>query len=83
MFRQLRVKWWGEAQAQGSYPTCHLCKKPILTFEELTVDHEQPRTGGSHPIRGCHDDRAENLKPAHGLCNSKKGSRRIKHEDFN
>lgn len=31
------------------------------------MDQVVPRSGGSHPVPGCHDDRLENLKPAHGI----------------
>lgn len=45
---------------------CHLCEKPGAT----TADHLVPRSlGGSDAI--------ENLRPAHKLCNSRRGNRSI------
>jgi hypothetical protein len=45
---------------------CHLCRKPGAT----TADHLIPRSHGG-------TDDLENLRPAHGLCNSRRGDRSI------
>lgn len=48
--------------------TCHLCLKPGAT----SADHVTPR---SAPWYG--DDSIENLRPAHKLCNERRGNRSI------
>lgn len=63
--RRKRVAW--EAQ-KG---ICPLCEKP-LAWKDSTVDHREPRKmGGSE-----RDDRQENIQAAHGVCNTRKGSKR-------
>jgi hypothetical protein len=46
--------------------TCHLCLEPGAT----SADHLVPRSRGG-------DDSLENLRPAHTLCNSRRGARSI------
>ena len=44
---------------------CGICGQPV-SFETFTIDHIVPMSrGGSHLL--------ENLQPAHGECNSRKG----------
>ncbi len=50
---------------------CGICKKPV-GFAEFVPDHIKPKGHGG----ATHDDRLENLQPAHSWCNSLKGSRR-------
>lgn len=45
---------------------CGLCKQPIDSFEEATVDHIIPRARGG-------SNRFDNLQLAHGGCNEDKG----------
>lgn len=47
---------------------CGLCKEPIDSFEEATVDHIIPRARGGA-------NRFDNLQLAHDACNSEKGCR--------
>lgn len=47
---------------------CGLCKEPIDSFEEATVDHIIPRARGG-------SNRFDNLQLAHENCNSEKGCR--------
>lgn len=56
---------------QGYY-VCYLCQQWVHK-DEVTIDHVEPRSSTPKAIA----DADENLKPAHGLCNYKKGSRRI------
>lgn len=47
---------------------CHICTEPILDLSDLHMDHVIPLAcGGEH-----HES---NIKPAHALCNMRKGSR--------
>lgn len=48
--------------------TCWICGRQIL--EGFSVDHVIPRSRGG-------TDEIENLRPAHGLCNSRRGNRGI------
>lgn len=64
--RRLKVSW--EEQKH----ICPWCAKP-LRWSEATMDHTAPRGMGG----GARDDRPENIKAVHGLCNSLKGSRRV------
>lgn len=65
---------WGGRYAQGlvahtlaTYGTrCHLCQRPGAT----TADHIVPRSRGG-------EDSLDNLRPAHALCNSRRGDRSI------
>jgi 5-methylcytosine-specific restriction endonuclease McrA len=52
---------------------CQICHDPRpMTFGECTMDHLNPCGMGG----GFRDDRAENLRCAHYLCNTAKGSKR-------
>lgn len=47
---------------------CHICSAPILTRSDLHFDHVIPLAkGGPHT--------ADNIRPAHALCNWSKGAR--------
>lgn len=48
---------------------CGWCLTPV-SEEEVTADHMQSRGHGG----GKRDDRRENLRPCHQLCNSERGS---------
>lgn len=55
------------ATTLATYGTvCHLCRLPGAT----TADHLIPRSRGG-------DDSIENLRPAHKLCNERRGNRSI------
>lgn len=54
------------ALANHVYPECPYCHKPIVTQEDLTIDHIIPRSKGGK-------DDVENLQPMHKACNSEKG----------
>jgi 5-methylcytosine-specific restriction endonuclease McrA len=47
---------------------CHLCSGPIAGLDDLHMDHVIPLARG-----GEHNE--QNIKPAHALCNMRKGSR--------
>jgi 5-methylcytosine-specific restriction endonuclease McrA len=48
--------------------TCHLCGASIESFDDLHFDHVVPLSrGGTHT--------ADNIRPAHELCNLRKGSK--------
>lgn len=64
-YERKRVAW----EAQGR--CCGICLQPML-LREATVDHIRPRGMGS----GFRDDRMENIRAAHMICNSNRGSRR-------
>ena len=49
------------------YPECPYCHKSIINQEELTIDHNIPKSQGG-------TDNIENLQPMHKKCNSDKGS---------
>jgi len=51
---------------------CWLCGQPVSS-EEVTADHRDPRGMGG----GSRDDRVEAIRPCHGECNTRRGSRRI------
>lgn len=65
-----RRKWLNDhpPNHQGYY-VCYLCRQWVHK-DEVTIDHVQGR--GRTPKAAADSD--ENLKPAHGLCNYKKGS---------
>ena len=63
-----RFRWWIERPR-----VCGICGLGIQTFEEYVLDHIKPRGMGG----GFRDDSDSNLQPAHFICNSLKGSRRI------
>lgn len=44
-------------------PICHICGQPILNNQKMSLDHYIPRCHGG-------TDDAENLLPAHAICNS-------------
>ncbi len=44
-------------------PICHICGQPILNNQKMSLDHYIPRSHGG-------TDDAENLLPAHAICNS-------------
>ncbi len=48
--------------------TCHLCKVEIGSLDDLHFDHVVPLARG-----GAHSE--DNIRPAHALCNMRKGSR--------
>lgn len=53
---------------------CYLCGQ-YLSVHDLTVDHVVPLSrGGSHTL--------ENIKPAHKVCNSRKGDRLLSEIDL-
>lgn len=67
---------WGRAQTlamreaiiKRDGPNCWLCGKPFAPKEKPTLDHVVPKSmGGSHQV--------SNLKIAHYLCNTARGSR--------
>ena len=64
--RRIKVAW------EDQKHICPWCAKP-LRWSEATMDHTAPRGMGG----GARDDRPENIKAVHGLCNSLKGSRRV------
>jgi 5-methylcytosine-specific restriction endonuclease McrA len=47
---------------------CHICGIPIATLGDLHFDHVVPRMRGGKHVQ-------ENVKPAHGACNVRKGTR--------
>lgn len=47
---------------------CHLCRQPIPFEEEIHIDHVVPWAAGGLTV-------LENLRPAHGLCNLRKGGK--------
>ena len=51
---------------KGNYPTCFLCKKPILKENEVSQDHLLPKALGG-------ETKPENLAVAHKICNSRRG----------
>lgn len=51
----------------GNHPICHLCMKKIMTQEEFSLDHLTPKSKGGKKI-------LSNLKPAHKVCNNKRGN---------
>lgn len=52
---------------QASLPlTCHLCREPITTPQDLHVDHDPPAATVT-------DWRACDLKPSHAACNLQRG----------
>ena len=53
----------------GETPPCWICGRPILEGE-FSVDDLTPRSRGG-------TDEIENLRPAHGRCNSRRGNRGI------
>lgn len=64
--KKLMKKW--RAQVNQHTLVCYLCGKLILTQQELSADHIIPKSKGGLTI-------SSNLKPAHKLCNCKKGSK--------
>lgn len=51
---------------------CAECEQPLLDMNDVAPDHFEPRGNG-----GCwRDDRPENIRALHSLCNFKKGSQR-------
>lgn len=54
-------------------PLCHLCGTWIVEDSERSVDHIVPRSLGG-------TDDLDNLRPAHGVCNSARGNKSI--EEF-
>lgn len=71
-FRKLCNQWWDEAITEMENNRSmdvglSSLRSANNSSDELTVDQVEPRSGGSHPVLGCHDDRLENLKPAHGI----------------
>jgi hypothetical protein len=51
---------------------CSICEKPFETLLGIDPDHELPR--GANGAR--RDDRPENIRAVHHVCNFDKGSRR-------
>ena len=47
---------------------CHLCQQPISLEEEIHIDHVVPWAAGGLT-------ELDNLRPAHGLCNLRKGGK--------
>jgi 5-methylcytosine-specific restriction endonuclease McrA len=64
--KEIRDRWWREGKRR-----CGICGKQINTREEYTLDHIEP---GNHK-----SDDESNLQPAHGICNTLKGSQRNFH----
>lgn len=54
---------------------CHICGKPIVSREDLHVDHVVPRASAATAAEAAKLDRVENLKPSHRWCNLTKGDR--------
>lgn len=46
---------------------CALCKEPMLTMKDITIDHIQPVSKGG-------TDDIKNLQLAHPHCNQKRGA---------
>lgn len=53
---------------KAAYRICGICKKPIPTMAEATVDHKIPLSRGG-------SNRMDNLQLAHEECNQQKGNR--------
>jgi 5-methylcytosine-specific restriction endonuclease McrA len=66
--RRLLVK-----KLQEQNGMCGICSDPITDIREVVADHIEPRGNGG----GRRDDHPSNIQAAHGLCNTKKGSRRL------
>jgi 5-methylcytosine-specific restriction endonuclease McrA len=55
---------------------CHICDKIILPHHKLHFDHVIPlKRGGSHT--------EDNIKPAHGVCNTRKGIKLLEEMEVN
>lgn len=63
----VRRKWREQQWTEGNR-TCGICGRPIVEFEDSTVDHIEP---GYAKV-----DAPINWQMAHGSCNLIKGSRR-------
>lgn len=66
--RKLRLKWWHHGKR-----TCHLCGEAIIRLSDYVLDHIKPCGMGG----GSRNDDESNLGPAHWICNSEKGSKRL------
>ena len=49
---------------------CHLCGQQIASYAEMEADHVVPRSQGG-------SDALDNLRPAHGHCNQRRGTQPI------
>jgi HNH endonuclease len=49
---------------------CWLCTRPIGSRKDLHLDHVRPRSRGGENI-------VENLRPAHAICNMRRGARSV------
>lgn len=66
--KRLMKHWREQVNAKTLY--CYLCGKLILRQSDLSADHVIPKSKGGLST-------AENLQPAHKLCNSKKGDKSL------
>ena len=62
-----KIAAWKRKIANGIYPKCILCGKPITSVKELSQEHILPLARG-----GSNED--YNLYPSHKVCNNEKGS---------
>jgi len=68
---RFRKHWLEKNQpCDNGYYLCSICGDWVA-YDEVTLDHIQPRTADNIFDPG-------NIQPAHGICNYKKGSMRLK-----
>ena len=65
-------RWWLNEfpPLDNGYYICGICGHWVKA-EEVTLDHIEPRTAENIYL-------VSNIQPAHGACNYRKGSRRLK-----
>lgn len=69
---EYRAQWFVEHQPdKNGYYICGICKKPVH-IDETVLDHIKPKSG--NPELRFVDS---NIQPAHWICNSVKGSKRV------
>ena len=66
----VRQKWckrYKQRFSDGFLIICGICKSPITSIDEITVDHIHPKSLGGKNARN-------NFQPAHTKCNNEKGN---------
>lgn len=67
--KRIRVKWWKQGRR-----CCHWCPKEFKAFEEMTLDHVIPLFRGGSNFQ-------DNLVPACGPCNKRRGHELTRKEE--
>lgn len=64
--RRKQLERYREALAEFGELHCGICLQPIISSQDLTVDHIYPKSLGGL-------SRQYNMQPAHAKCNTQKG----------